>query len=59
LESRARIEVEKRLSGGEKKKKKIFKKFCGNEVEYLPLLPRRKLLARVTEKAERVETKGF
>ena len=47
------------MSGSEKKKKKIFKKFCRNEIEYLPLLPRRKLLERATKKAERVETKGF
>jgi hypothetical protein len=59
LKSRAKVEVEKRLSDCEKKKKKIFKKFCRNEDEYLPLLPRRKLLERVVEEAKRVETKGF
>jgi hypothetical protein len=59
LESRAKTEVEKRLRDCEKKKKKIFKKFCRNEDEYLPLLPRGKPLERVVEEAERVETKGF
>jgi hypothetical protein len=33
LKSRAKVEVEKSLSGCEKKKKKIFKKFCRSGVE--------------------------
>jgi len=49
----------KRVEWKRKKEEKNLQKVLQKRDEYLPLLPRRKLLERATEKAERVETKGF
>jgi hypothetical protein len=59
LESRAKTEVEKRLSGCEKKKKKIFKKFCRNEVEYYLCCPAGSCLKERLKKRKELKPKGF
>ncbi len=52
-------EVEKGLSGCEKKKKKIFKKFCRNGVEDYLCCPARSCLQERRRKRKELKPKGF
>jgi hypothetical protein len=59
LKSRAKVEVEKRLSDCEKKKKKIFKKFCRNAVEYYLCCPAGSCFQERRRRRKELKPKGF
>jgi hypothetical protein len=59
LKSRAKVEVKKGLSSCEKKKKKIFKKFCRNGVEDYLCCPAGSCLQERRRKRKELKPKGF